>query len=159
MICGRLEGWRTIAGVEGLEAGLEFLERTDLAALAPGKHAIQGEEVFALAMQAPSRDPGEAKFESHRDYIDIQFLLAGEEAMGLLPIGQLDGATPYDAAKDLIFYATPPRYQELRIPPGHFVALFPDEGHMPMCHAGGPHQLSKVVIKVKLSHWEARRKR
>lgn len=159
MICGKLEGWRRIAGVEGLEVGFEFLQQTDLAALPLGKHEIQGEEVFALAMQAPSRTLAEAKFESHRDYIDIQFLLSGEEMIGVLPIGQLAGATPYDAAKDLIFYATPARYHELRIPPGHFAVFFPDEGHMPMCQAGGPHELHKVVIKVKQSHWAARRGR
>jgi YhcH/YjgK/YiaL family protein len=159
MICGKLEGWRSIQGIEGLEAGLEFLARTDLAALPLGKHEIQGEAVFALAMKAPSRALTEAKFESHRDYIDIQFLLSGEEMIGVLPIGQLTGATSYDAAKDLIFYATPARYHELRIPPGHFAVFFPDEGHMPMCHAGGPHELHKVVIKVAVSHWAAKRTR
>ena len=158
MICGRLEHWRGIAGLEGLEAGFEFLETTDLAALALGKHSIRGEEVFALAMRAPSKSPQEARFESHRDYIDIQFLRSGEEGIGVLPIGQLQGATPYDAAKDLIFYDTPARYLELRIPPGHFAVFFPDEGHMPMCHAGGPHELHKVVIKVKVSYWQSHRK-
>ena len=78
MICGRLDGWRQIDGVNGLEAGFEFLERSNLATLAMGKHEIQGEAVFALAMKAPSKDPRDARFESHRDYIDIQFLFAGE---------------------------------------------------------------------------------
>jgi len=159
MICGRLDGWRKIAGIEGLEDGLEFLGRPDLAGLPMGRHEIRGDAVFALAMKAPSKSPQEARFESHRDYIDIQCLLAGEETIGVLPIGQLHGGTPYDAAKDIVFYATPGRYHELRIPPGHFAVFFPDEGHMPMCHSGAPCELSKVVVKVKLSHWEARRKR
>jgi len=150
MICGKLDGWRQIDGVHGLEAGFEFLERSNLASLAMGKHEIQGDAVFALAMKAPSRAPEAGQFESHRDYIDIQFLRSGEEGIGVLPIGQLQGATPYDAAKDLIFYDTPARYLELCVPPGHFAVFFPDEGHMPMCHAGGPHELHKVVIKVKV---------
>jgi hypothetical protein len=68
MICGKLDGWRQIDGVHGLEAGFEFLERSNLAALAMGKHEIQGEAVFALAMKAPSRAPEAGQFESHRDY-------------------------------------------------------------------------------------------
>lgn len=159
MICGKLDGWRSIQGIEGLEAGFEFLEQTDLAALPSGRHEILGEAVFALAMRAPSKDPEAAKFESHRDYIDIQCLLAGEEIIGVLPVGQLAGATPYDAAKDLICYATPDRYLELGIPPGHFAVFFPGEGHMPMRHAGGPHELHKVVVKVRVSHWQGRRGR
>jgi len=159
MICGKLDGWRQIDGVHGLEAGFEFLERSNLAALAMGKHEIQGDAVFALAMKAPSKDPRDARFESHRDYIDIQFLFAGEETIGVVPTGQLQGATPYDAAKDLVFYATPARYLALAIPPGHFAVFFPEEGHLPMCHAGGPHELHKVVIKVRVDYWEAHRTR
>jgi len=159
MICGRLEGWQKIQGIEGLEAGLEFLARTNLGALPLGKHEIQGEAVYAMAMKAPSKPVAEARFEAHRNYIDIQYLISGEEMIGLLPIGQLTGATPYDAAKGLLFYQTPARYHELRVPPGHFAVFFPDEGHMPMCHAGGPHELHKVVVKVQMSHWAAGRKR
>ena len=159
MICGKLDGWRRITGIEGLEAGLEFLEKTDLAALPLGKHEIAGEAVFALAMKAPARSLAEAKFESHREYLDIQFLLSGEEMIGLLPIGQLAEAAPYDAVKDLILYGTPARFHELRVPPGHFAVFFPEEGHMPMCRVGAPGELHKVVVKVRVSHWQARRTR
>ena len=158
MICGRLDGWRRIKGIEGLEAGFEFLEKTDLATLPLRKHEIQGDAIFALTMKAPSKTTDEARFESHRDYIDIQCLLSGEEMIGVAPTGQLQGATPYDAAKDLVFYATPGRYHELAIPPGHFAVFFPWEGHMPMCHSGGPHELHKVVIKVRVDYWGNHRK-
>jgi YhcH/YjgK/YiaL family protein len=67
-----LDEWRRIQGIEGLEAGFEFIEKTDLATLPLGKHEIQGDAVFALAMKAPSKTTDEARFESHRDYIDIQ---------------------------------------------------------------------------------------
>jgi YhcH/YjgK/YiaL family protein len=154
-----LDGWRCIEGIEGLEAGFEFLEKADLATLPLGKHEIQGDAVFALAMKAPSKSPEEAKFESHRDCIDIQYLLSGEEMIGVTPTGQLQGGTAYDAAKDLVFYATPDRYHELAIPPGHFAVFFPWEGHMPMCHSGGTHELHKVVVKVRVDYWKTHRTR
>jgi len=37
--------------------------------------------------------------------------------------------------------------------------FFPEEGHLPMCHSGGSHELHKVVIKVRVDYWEAHRKR
>lgn len=159
MICGRIDGWRCIEGIEGLEAGFEFLEKTGPATLSLGKHEIRGDAVFALAMKAPSKSPEEARFESHRDYIDIQYLVSGQEMIGVAPTGQLEGATAYDASKDVVFYATPARYQALTIPPGHFAVFFPWEGHMPMCHSGDPHELHKVVIKVHIDHWQAHRTR
>ena len=150
-----LKRWRTIGGFEGLEAGLEFLERTDLAALPMGKHEILGDSVFALAMKSPSRAPETGQFESHREYIDIQFLLSGEETIGVAPVEGLQVVTPYDAAKDIVFYALPKTYRDLVIRPGHFAVFFPPEGHLPMCHSNGPHELHKVVVKVRMDHWEA----
>ena len=158
MICGKLDGWRRIAGLEGLEAGFEFLERIDPAALPLGRHAILGDDVYASVSKAPSRAPESAQFESHREYIDIQVLLSGEEMIAVLPVGQLAVAAPYDPVKDITWHPIPPRYFALAIPPGHFVVLFPEEGHLPLCHAGGPHELHKVVVKVKLNYWKAHRK-
>ena len=155
MFCGRVAGWRTIEGTAGLKEGFEFLERSDLTSLADGRYAIQGDDVYALVMRAPSKSPTDARFESHRDYIDIQCLLAGHEALGVLPIGQLGGATPYDAAKDLVFYDTPTAYPSLVLSAGHFAVFFPQDGHQPMRPAGAPGMLHKAVIKVRLRHWEA----
>jgi len=159
MICGRLDGWRTIEGIQGLKAGFEFLARADIATLPDGKHPIQGDAVYALIMRGPSKTAAEAQFESHRDYIDIQYLVSGDEALGVLPISELTGATPYDSAKDIVFYATPPTHPALRLPPGHFAVFFPPDGHQPMCHAGVPGQLHKVVVKVKVSTWKTGRER
>jgi YhcH/YjgK/YiaL family protein len=159
MICGRLAGWPQIEGIQGLEAGFEFLEQSNLATLPMGKHEILGDTVYALAMKSSSRSPEDGQFESHRNYIDIQYLVSGEEMIGIAPVGQLQGATPYDAGKDVVFYAAPARYHELRIPPGHFAVFFPDEGHLPLCHSGHPEELHKVVIKVRVDYWSARRTR
>jgi YhcH/YjgK/YiaL family protein len=140
-----------------LEVGFEFLERPELATLPDGKHPIRGDDVYALIMRAPSKAPTVAQFESHRDYIDIQYLVSGDEALGILPVGELTGATPYDPDKDILFYATPAACPALRLPPGHFAVFFPPDGHQPMCHAGVPGMLHKVVIKVRVRAWEARR--
>ena len=158
MITGELKRWRNLEGTKGLAAGFEFLERGDLAALPMGRHIIDGDSVFALAMQSPSREPSAGKFEAHQDYIDIQYLVSGEEVIGVAPVEGLKVTTPYDAAKDIVFYAVPTSYKDLEIRPGHFAVLFPGEGHLPMCHSHGPHQLHKVVVKVKVDHWKTRQR-
>ena len=158
MITGELKRWRNLEGTKGLAAGFEFLERSDLAALPMGRHIIDGDSVFALAMQSPSREPSAEKFEAHQDYIDIQYLVSGEEVIGVTPVAGLQITTPYDAAKDIVFYAVPATYKDLEIRPGHFAVLFPGEGHLPMCHSHGPHQLHKVVVKVKVDYWKTRQR-
>ena len=159
MTSGELKKWQTIRGLEGLRAGLEFLERTDPAALPMGKHEILGDSVYAIHMKSPSRAPAAGQFESHREYIDIQYLVSGEEIIGLAPVETLQVVTPYDPAKDITFYAVPGAYRELEIRPGHFTVFFPQEGHMPLCHSHGPHDLHKFVVKVSMDYWEANKKR
>ncbi len=159
MIQGSIYAWRGLQGIEGLEAGFEFLEKSVLGSLPPGKHQILGDAVYAMVMRSPSRAPEEGQFESHRDYIDIQYLVSGEEIIGLAPVEGLQVVTSYDAAKDIVFYAAPENYRRLVIHPAHFAVFFPEEAHLPMCHYQGPHDLHKVVVKVSLAHREAHRKR
>ncbi len=158
MISGELKRWRSVSGVRGLEVGFEFLERSDLAELPLGKHEIRGDAVYALAMRSSSRAPETGQFESHREYLDIQYLVSGEEIIGVAPVEGLLPVADYDAAKDILFYAVPERYRALEVHPGHFAVFLPGEPHMPLCHSGGPHELHKVVVKVKRDHWETHRK-
>jgi len=64
------------------ERAFDFLRDTDLMALAPGKHDVQGEQIFAIVEACEGRTRAEAKLECHRRYIDIQLVLAGVDEMG-----------------------------------------------------------------------------
>ena len=45
--------------------------------LEPGKHPVQGEQIFAIVEACSGRSRAEARLECHRRYIDIQLVLAG----------------------------------------------------------------------------------
>ena len=70
------------------------------------------------------------------------------ETIGFVPIANLNVATPYQEQKDVEFYELPLNYEKLSMYPGRFAVFFPGEGHLPNCHLGGEHQLSKIVVKV-----------
>jgi YhcH/YjgK/YiaL family protein len=91
----------------------------------------------------------ERKWESHRAYIDIQYLFSGEESMLHADIGALYGATAYDKAKDVIFYpgATEPATLVV-VRAGNFVIFYPHDGHRPGIALGTPAPVVKVVVKV-----------
>lgn len=154
MFTGNLKNWRNLKQAQVFKAGLEFLEKNNLSALPLGRHDIEGDSIYALVQKASSRLPQEGKFEAHRKYIDIQCLVSGEEIIGVTPLEKLAIATPYDETKDVAFYAFPSQYDQLVLHPGDFAVLFPEDGHLPLCHSGGPHELFKVVLKVKLDYWE-----
>lgn len=124
-----------------------FLRSTDFKALAPGKHDIQGEAIFAIVEACMGRTRAEAKLECHRRYIDIQLVLEGNDEMGWKPLGEcVEPATEYDTARDIRFFSDAPS-SWIATPPGMFCLFFPDDAHAPLVSSG---LIRKVVVKVAL---------
>ena len=125
----------------------EFLRGTDLLALPPGKHPVQGEQLFAIVEACAGRTRAEAKLECHRRYIDIQLVLEGVDEMGWKPLaGCVDPATDYDEARDIRFFNDAPS-SWIATPAGSFCLFFPDDAHAPLVSTG---LIRKVVVKLAL---------
>ena len=88
-----------------IAAGLKFLAQTDCRSLAPGRHAIDGDNVFALAQEYQTKPRSQGVWEAHRRYIDIQYVVSGIEIMGYAPISALAVTQPYSAEKDCALFA------------------------------------------------------
>ncbi len=129
-------------------AGLRFLCETELGSLAPGRHSIAGEEVFAMVSEYRTRPRAEGRWEAHRRCLDIQCLAAGEEVMGFAPLAGLKVAQDYDRARDCLFLEGPGEFLTLR--PGRFVLFMPQDAHMPGLAAAGPGRVKKIVVKARV---------
>lgn len=124
-----------------------FLRDTDLTALAPGRHDIDGERLFAIVEACPGRTRAEAKLECHRRYIDIQLVLEGIDEMGWRALADcVQPRTDYDAARDIRFFDDAPA-SWIATPAGTFCLFFPDDAHAPLVSNGF---IRKVVVKIAL---------
>lgn len=128
------------------ERAFAFLRRLDLSKLDVRTHEIDAKDLYAL-MQVPNgRTRDEAQLEAHRVYIDIQYLIAGEEEIGWKPTGECrELIRAYKTEQDIEFYSDSPSFY-VRLRPGMFVVLFPGDAHAPIISQGSIH---KCVIKVK----------
>jgi len=153
---GDLKNWKSMPALKGFEAAFEFLDKKSLADVPVGKHAIEGEQVYALVQRLPSRAAETAQFESHRKYIDVHYVVSGQETSGFSPAADLKLAVPYDESKDVMLYNVPQQYTKIEVRPGQFVVYRPGQAHLPNCHLQGPHDLHKVVIKVHADYLAAR---
>ena len=151
MITSPLERWKAFPNTKGLEPAFEYLSRLDPARITPGRTAIVGDDVYAIASTYATKAPEASRFEAHRKYADVLYVVSGQETIGFYP--SIDGLTvlvPYDAQKDIAFYAAPSSYTRLDVRPGQFAVLRPGQAHMPGCHLDGAHDVVKVVVKVRL---------
>jgi YhcH/YjgK/YiaL family protein len=124
-----------------------FLKEHDLQTLANGRYPIDGENVFAIVTQNPTKDYDSTQWESHHNYIDLHYVISGEEKIGVYPIAKLIATKPYDASKDVINYSGEGRI--FRTLPGVFFLFFPSDGHRPGITPGGNEADKKLVIKIR----------
>jgi YhcH/YjgK/YiaL family protein len=125
---------------------LDFLQKTDFTTLAPGKHPLDGDKVYALVLALETKPKKVAFWEAHRKYIDVQYLFEGVERMGRADLQALKLDGDYLAEKDL---------QKLKgsgdfftVPAGTFAIFWPNDGHMPDVAVKEPQPVKKVVVKV-----------
>jgi biofilm protein TabA len=115
-----------------------------------GKYAVDGEKNHYTIQRYTTKPLSEGKLEAHRKYIDIQFLLEGQELLGYAPLKGLTIAEKYNPQKDIAFFNTPKEITKVKLEPGLFCILFPDDAHLPCRQLTGPEDVKKVVIKIRL---------
>lgn len=130
----------------GIRAALEYLQRSDVGALTPGRHAVDGDRIFALVSDYETKSPAETFWEAHRRHIDVQYVHAGRECIGYGDLARF-AVDPYDAERDLLVARGDG--QQVEVGPGGFVILFPHDVHMPGLTAQRVEVVRKVVVKVK----------
>lgn len=130
----------------GFEKALKFLGTEDLSTIALGRHEIQGDEIFALAMEYDTKPTAEGFWEAHRKYIDVQFIVTGAEKMGYANLHELKVSQEYDEEKDFLKLDGDGDF--FTVPSGYFAIFGPDDAHMPSLAVCCPAHVRKVVVKV-----------
>jgi YhcH/YjgK/YiaL family protein len=89
------------------------------------------------------------KFECHRKYIDVQYIVSGEETIGWAPIELMSVTEAYDLEKDICFGIVPAgKWTPVFLEAGQLAVLYPEDGHAPRLAAGASSPVMKIVVKV-----------
>ncbi|MEP6673624.1 MAG: YhcH/YjgK/YiaL family protein [Ferruginibacter sp.] len=124
-----------------------FLKEHDLNTIAKGKYPIDAENVTASVTFDSSKDFEKTKWESHRKFIDLQYVIEGEEKIGLYPVAKATVIKEYDDKKDVANYEAPGKLYSAK--PGTFFLFFPSDAHRPNITPGGNKPVKKIVIKIR----------
>lgn len=132
-----------------MDRGLRFLAEAAGRVPADGKHAIDGDRLYAVVSSYATRRKEESKFEAHRKYIDIQFLVSGRELAWWAPVAGLRACQEYSDQNDAALYpdgdGTP-----LLLGNSRFAVFFPQDAHMPCCLIDRPETVRKIVVKIRI---------
>ena len=135
---------------EKIKKGFDFLINTDLKSLPDGKYEIDGNEIFANVQTLKTKAKEDKKWEVHRKYIDIQYVIKGREKMGY---GILEDfktiVSHYTPEKDLEFLDGE-KYNYIDVYEGDFVMFYPNDVHAPMLKVNNEEEIKKVIVKIAL---------
>ena len=132
-----------------LDSFIDYLSGKDLCTMVPGVYEVSDGVTFTLKEYRP-RTPEEAGWESHQKNIDIQYVLAGRELMGVAPADSLSVLQPYNEQTDKTTYHPTERESVVRLWPGMFVILFPEDAHHPTIIDGEKTENKKAVVKIRV---------
>jgi len=128
---------------------IEFLRLRGLHELPDGKVEIDGNAVFALIQRYETQETDAPKFEYHRKYIDVQYLVSGEEIIGWAPADRMSITVPYDPEKDAAFGTVAAgKWTPVYLQQGQAAVFWPEDGHAPKLAAGTPSVVMKIVVKI-----------
>lgn len=131
----------------------DWLRNTDLTKLEEGKVAVCGSYVFANVQKYATKNLDEAKFEAHRNYIDIQLVISGTERIDISDEKNLSLTEKYNPEKDIEFFDNECKnFQSVTLTPGFACILFPEDAHRPCVTPDGKKfsQVHKICMKIKM---------
>ena len=100
---------------------------------------------FFLAVQG-TKAPDVA--EAHRKYLDIQYIVKGQEVVGYAPLEDCTIVGEFNEEKDIGKYSG--NFEFITIGEGMCYVAFPEDAHMPGRHLDVPNDFVKVVVKLKV---------
>lgn len=125
---------------------IEFLKENDLKTLEPGKHVIEGKDLFVNILNTPGKTKETATMETHKNMLDIQIPINVDETFGYTPLERLPEAE-YNAEKDCTKYPGTPGESFVTCKPGMMAIFWPQDGHQPCISEA--ENIHKAVFKVK----------
>ena len=124
-----------------------FLEKPDLANYEPGQHILIKDKLIAIVAHESGRAINDGQLEAHRQYIDIQYLISGDESIGWASTSLCNPIDTYDATRDLLFFSNTPA-TKIKLQPSMFAIFYPHDAHLPLIGSG---PIKKVILKVALT--------
>ena len=146
MILDRIENihlYKTIH--KRFKRAFEYLDTIDMHSLPVGRYEIDGSNLYALVQEYNTRSREQCKWEAHRRYIDLQYVVQGTEGFLCANIHHLEQGE-YDASRD--FLPLEGNGDLVTVRSGSFILLMPEDAHMPGLAIDEPAPIRKIVLKI-----------
>lgn len=139
-ICSLLE--------EKVQRCLEYAKTHNLVEYKPGSYPIEGEDIFVNIVEYETKTPEERFWEAHKKYIDIHYLLRGQEQINLNFIEKMEQKEFVE--KDDFLPLEGQSAASVILNETDFLVCYPEDGHMTAIKVDKPMTIKKAIFKAAL---------
>lgn len=129
----------------------DFIKKVEKENLPAGRYDFGGEDIFAHVQEYNSKNPADFKFEGHRKYIDIQYVMFGIEEIEVLNIKNASSGEGYIPEREVEFFDEGENVGKYILGKGEYGIFYPTDLHKPGLMIDGVSKpVKKVLVKVKI---------
>ena len=129
---------------------LDFIKKACEENLPVGKYEIDGKNLYAMVQEYNTKATTEGRFEAHRKYADIQYVISGMEIMEYVHLAKVDDDTDYDGDKDIVFFKYDDPATNVVVSDGDFAVFMPEDVHKPGMKIKESAPVKKILIKIHI---------
>lgn len=127
----------------------EFLQNNNMSTLEEKRYEL-GDGDYVNVESYNTYDFSVRRYESHKKYIDIQYIIIGEEKIVVKPVSDLHLVEEYCDSRDIAFYNNDVIGRDYMLKEGEMLELFPEDGHMPCISINDSVKVKKAVFKIQI---------
>lgn len=134
---------------ERIQSAVKYLQQITVNEASLGKYEVDSGFYYCI-QRYQTKEEKNCRLESHRQYVDVQIMVQGQEAMDLADISRLEVQEEYDQVTDVLFWNLPKRMARTVLRQGDYIILYPENAHRGAIQINGAKDVVKIVGKVKI---------
>lgn len=135
-----------------LKQAVTYFKQTNMLDIPVGRYELEKNLLYVNVMEFDTGLAEQKQAEVHKEYIDIQFLISGEERIFFgLENSKNMTSKEYDVINDYYLVSSISSESELLLLPGMFAIFLPEQPHKPGCCIDNSMPLKKAVMKMHRS--------
>lgn len=128
---------------------LNYIEQMSKDNLASGVYQVNDNFYYSV-QEYKTMQECDCKLESHRKYIDIQWIVEGEEKIAVADISMLHMEEDYQEDLDIMHWRKKPNIMKVVLKKDSYIVLYPRNAHMGCISVNDSVVVKKIVGKIRL---------
>lgn len=150
MLFGNINHLQEFSYMEkGILECFDYVKEHDLLQYEKGSHPIDGDRLFVNVVEYETTAVENRFWEAHKQYLDVHFMLEGEEQIDLNFIGNMD--VKEFVERDDFLPMDGDKNASVILRAGDFLVCYPNDGHRTAVAVNGPEKIKKAIFKVRIN--------